>query len=138
MPGPGRPRLAERYGGHIRRCEDLIADRLPKVLDSLFALADGVTVAEATEQGERIYRKPPDRRACEYLVNRILGRPVEQVEHSGVGEPAPWEMSTDQLLDRAKQLLEMHGCQVIPQGNGRGVECVPADGDARANGQCVE
>jgi hypothetical protein len=138
MPGPGRPRLAERYGGHIRRCEDLIADRLPKLIDNLFALADGVTVTEATEQGERTYRNPPDRAANIYLIDRILGKPTALVEHAGPAEMQAWEMTTVELIDRVRAIAEAAGYQLIPPANGQCVECTVAGGEAQANGRCVE
>ncbi|MGD9617155.1 MAG: hypothetical protein AB7W06_17405 [Alphaproteobacteria bacterium] len=86
---PGRPRKAEKYGGHIARAEDLIADRLPQLVENLLKLAAGVLVQETGKDGgTEIFSKPPDRAANEYLLNRILGRPTDQVEVSGPdGEP---------------------------------------------------
>lgn len=86
---PGRPRKAEKYGGHIARAEDLIADRLPQLVENLLKLAAGVLVQETGKDGgTEIFTKPPDRAANEYLINRILGRPTDQVEVSGPdGEP---------------------------------------------------
>lgn len=84
MAGPGRPKKSEKYGGHIVAAEDRIAQRLDKILDNLFALADGVTVQEETKDGgTRIYTEPPDFKTNEYLANRILGKPTERIEHTG-------------------------------------------------------
>ena len=85
----GRPRKADLYGGHIRAAEDKVADRLPQLIDNLFALADGVTVQEEDENGgTRIYSRPPCRASNEYLINRIMGKPTETQEISGPdGEP---------------------------------------------------
>lgn len=80
----GRPRKAEKYGGHIARAEDLIADRLPQLVENLLKLAAGVLVQETDRDGGvEVFTKPPDRAANEYLINRILGRPTDQVEVSG-------------------------------------------------------
>jgi hypothetical protein len=84
----GRPKKADKYGGHIAQAEDLIADRLPSLIDNLFSLADGIEVQEETPNGPRIYSRPPDRQANEYLVNRIMGKPIDRRELTGKdGEP---------------------------------------------------
>jgi hypothetical protein len=80
----------------------------------------------------------PSFKAISYALNRILGKPTERVEHAGAVEMPPWEMSTDQLIDRARAILEAHGCQVVPQANWQCVECAPAGGEAQANGRGVE
>jgi hypothetical protein len=80
----GRPRKTDLYGGHIRAAEDQVADRLPHLMDNLFRLADGVTVQEEDREGNpRIYSRPPCRQSNEYLINRIMGKPVELQEISG-------------------------------------------------------
>jgi hypothetical protein len=80
-PGAGRKPRAERFAAKIASAEKKIADRLPEVIDSLFELAEGVTVQETDQNGrERVYTRAPDFRAASYLVDRILGKPVNQVE----------------------------------------------------------
>lgn len=80
----GRPKKSEKYGRHIVAAEDIIADRLPSLLENMFVLADGVTVEEEIRDGgRRIYTEPPDRQANEYLINRIMGKPTERVEVGG-------------------------------------------------------
>jgi hypothetical protein len=80
----GRPRKVDKYGGHIARAEDLIADRLPDLVENLFRLAEGVEVQKADRTGKPyVYSQPPDREANVYLINRILGKPKERIEHSG-------------------------------------------------------
>lgn len=82
----GRPRKSEKYGGHILAAEDIIADRLPSLIENMFALADGVTVQEATpDGGVRVYTRPPCRQSNEYLLNRIMGKPTERLEHDFSG-----------------------------------------------------
>ena len=91
-PGAGRPRKADVYRIPIRRAEKRIADSMPFILNRMLELAEGVTVQERIHGEEVIYRRPPDRAACEYLLNRIMGRPVEKskVEVSGpAGGPIP-------------------------------------------------
>lgn len=49
------------------------------------ALADGIYVEEQDATGKRIvYRRPPDRAANEYLINRVMGKPTDRTELSGV------------------------------------------------------
>lgn len=80
-PGSGRKPKAEKYQTAIARAEKRIADRLPEIIDNLLALAGGVTVQEADKDGNpRIYAKAPDFKSNEYLANRILGRPTENIE----------------------------------------------------------
>jgi hypothetical protein len=80
-PGAGRKPRAELHARPIKVAEKRIADRLPLLIDNLFTLADGVTIQEEDEDGNpRIYSRPPDRHANEYLVNRILGKPTERSE----------------------------------------------------------
>jgi len=114
-PGSGRKVKAEKYSGPIAAAEDRIAVRLPDLIDNLFVLADGVTVREPMPNGgERTYTKPPDYKANEYLLNRIMGKIPEvasgpngiQVEvtlmalqQSG-GEVAAWRrLMTERLLE---------------------------------------
>ena len=81
----GRPRKEDLYGGHIRAAEDRIADRLPELIDNLFALAAGVWVEEVSPGGEKrvVYQRPPCRQSNEYLLNRIMGRPTEVIQTHG-------------------------------------------------------
>lgn len=80
----GRPRKADKYGGHIAAAEDLIADRLPSLVENLFRLADGVNVKEVDDEGGvDYYTKPPDRQANQYLIDRIMDKPRQSVELGG-------------------------------------------------------
>jgi hypothetical protein len=82
--GSGRKSKSERFLGPIAEAEARIADRLPSLIDNLFTLADGVTVEEPMPNGGvQVYTRAPDRQANEYLINRIMGKPVERLEHSG-------------------------------------------------------
>lgn len=80
--GPGRPKKADKYRGKIERAEKQIADRLPELIENLFRLATGVMIEDINPiTGEKdIYQKPPDYKANEYLVNRIMGKPTERQE----------------------------------------------------------
>lgn len=79
-PGSGRPRKEVIYSSPIRDAEGKIRDRLPWIVDRLFELAEGVHVAEATRDGAVVYQRPPDRQACEYLLDRIMGKPTQPID----------------------------------------------------------
>jgi hypothetical protein len=79
--GAGRKPKREKYSGPINKAEKRIADRLPELLDNMFALAAGVTVQDVGADGTTdVYTRPPDRDANKYLIDRILGRPTERHE----------------------------------------------------------
>lgn len=83
--GPGRPKKRDKFAGAIVKGEKRIADRLPELIDWQFELAAGVWVEETTKDGERkVYKRPPDREAGQYLINRIMGKPIERQEIGGV------------------------------------------------------
>lgn len=88
-PGAGRKAKAEKFKQPIAKAEKRIADRLPSLIDNMMALADGIWVEEMTIEGARIvYKRPPDRQANQYLIDRILGKPTERHELTGEdGEP---------------------------------------------------
>jgi hypothetical protein len=99
MAGPGRPKKTEKYGRHIVEAEDLIADRLPELVENLFVLAGGVRVQEENANGGvYTYTKPPDYKSNEYLINRIMGKPTERYEHDFSG------LSDDELIARVQGL----------------------------------
>lgn len=83
-PGPGRKTRAERhdYTPAVIEAERSIHDKLPVLIENMFILACGVTVKETDSKTgkERVYTKPPDYRANEYLINRVMGKPKESVE----------------------------------------------------------
>lgn len=82
-PGAGRKRKADKFAAPIARAEGRIADRLPHLVDRMLELADGVLIEDLDEETgvTNVYRRPPDRQAIEYLMNRIMGRPTERYEH---------------------------------------------------------
>ena len=112
-PGAGRPRKADKFAGAIAKAEKRIADRLPELIDNMFSLANG-GYERVEEQwapagslwigsGDSARRMFPelkagdmvmvkrtvsvadkDRAANEYLINRILGKPIERQEIGGV------------------------------------------------------
>lgn len=80
-PGAGRKPKAVVYVQPIREAEKLIKDRLPWLVDRLFELAEGVRVESTGISGEPIvYQRPPDRASCEYLMDRIMGKPTQPVD----------------------------------------------------------
>lgn len=100
-PGAGRPRKSDKYAGHIVAAENAIADRLPQYIDNLSRLADGIYREEEDEQGVKyVYSTPPDRAANEYLINRIMGRPIDRKEF-GVDKDNPLKVLVQMVGDRA-------------------------------------
>jgi CubicO group peptidase (beta-lactamase class C family) len=94
-PGAGRPRKADAHARPIARAEKRIADKLPYLIDQMFELAAGVLVQEADGHGgTRIWDKPPDRAAIEYLLNRVMGKPTERVIHQGDDDAPPISVRT--------------------------------------------
>lgn len=94
----GRPRKTETFAGEIARAEKHIAKRLADYIRNLDALADGVMTEDINPiTGERfIYQKPPDRQANEYLLNRIMGKPIDRKEHVFPDKPVK-DMTDDEL-----------------------------------------
>jgi len=85
-PGAGRKPRDEKFKLPIAKAEKRIADRLPMLIDRMFELSEGVLVEEIDRDGTpRIYQRPPDYKAIEYLVNRIMGKPTERQEVSQDG-----------------------------------------------------
>jgi hypothetical protein len=79
-PGAGRKPRNVKFAGEIAQAEKWIADRLPFILEAQYDLALGVRVKEVKGEKERVYTKPPDKEAGQYLLNRVMGKPVERVE----------------------------------------------------------
>lgn len=90
-PGAGRKLKADKHAGAIAKAEKRIADKLPELIDNLLRLAQGVELQEFDKLGQAIIRdgevvtycEAPDRQANEYLINRIIGKPVDKREISG-------------------------------------------------------
>lgn len=132
--GPGRPRKRDQNAGAVARAEKQIRDRLPSLIENLFILANGgyerveETWAPAGSlykgsgaDAEKLYPGLPDdelvlikrtvsiadrdRAANEYLINRLMGRPMQALEHSGPGGgPIPYrevviELPPDEPVD---------------------------------------
>lgn len=100
-PGAGRKRKSDKFAGQIARAEKRIADRLPEIVDTLLELAAGVEVQSVDEEtgGTKVYSKPPDRQAAEYLLNRIMGKPTERVEQHQTFDPIDWESVPAEVRD---------------------------------------
>jgi hypothetical protein len=80
----GRPAKRDKYAGAIAKAEGRIAKNLTRYIENMEALADGVFIEEMTTDGLRIvFKRPPDRQANEYLINRVMGKPTERQEVSG-------------------------------------------------------
>ena len=95
-PGAGRKPKAERYESQIRKAEKRVADHLPRLIENLIQLADGVMTEEVNIlTGTRgVYTHPPDLRANQYLIDRIMGKPIDRKEFSGPDQgPIPLDVS---------------------------------------------
>lgn len=106
-PGAGRKRKADLYQAHIRAAEHKILDRLPEIVDWLLTLAEGVRVEETGLTGTPFtYQKPPDRGACEYLMDRIMGKPTQPfvVREAAERLAAQLGVPVQEVLTTAEQL----------------------------------
>lgn len=74
----GRPPVRQKYAPVINATHKALAEILrDNVPDALRELVCGVQVAEETEDGRVVYSRPPDLKAIEMVMNRILG-PLER------------------------------------------------------------
>jgi hypothetical protein len=93
----GRPSKADKFAGQIAKAEGRIAKNLVRYIENMEALADGIYVEEMTLEGARVvYKRPPDRQANQYLIDRIMGKPTDRKEHTFPDKPLE-EMSEDEL-----------------------------------------
>jgi hypothetical protein len=85
-PGAGKKPTRELYASKVRQAEKRIADRLPDIADALLRRALGVSVQTVDKDGGVVvYTEPPDVKAAAYLLDRIMGKPVQAQEVSGPG-----------------------------------------------------
>lgn len=69
------------FDSAIAKAEKRLADRLPDLLENMLVLANGVAIQDTNSEGEPVvYTRPPDRAANEYLINRVMGKPIEKSE----------------------------------------------------------
>jgi hypothetical protein len=81
--GSGRKRsdVREVFDTAITKAEKQIAAELPSLLSNMLVLANGVAIQDTNSEGEPVvYTRPPDRAANEYLINRVMGKPIEKSE----------------------------------------------------------
>lgn len=80
-PGAGRPPKHVINESPIRAAEKKISDRLPWLVDKLMELAEGIHEEKMIGENVAIvYKRPPDRQAAEYLIDRIMGKPTQPVD----------------------------------------------------------
>jgi len=81
----GRPPKRDKFARPIAAAEKRIVDWLPELIDLKMQLARGVLVEDINPVtgDQTVYQKPPDGKAIEYLIDRIMGKPTERREHSG-------------------------------------------------------
>jgi hypothetical protein len=87
--GAGRKPKVVRHARMIAKVEKLIADGLPKRIATLEALSDGILCQRETADGPKVYEVPPDRQANIFLVERIMGKAQESVDHTTDGDKLP-------------------------------------------------
>lgn len=96
--GAGRkPKALKRviFATPIQAAEGKIIDRLPWLLDKLFELSEGVYEEKTVGDGVvLVYKQPPDRQSCTYLIDRVLGKAMQPVDHSGEIEHKVSEVET--------------------------------------------
>jgi hypothetical protein len=89
-PGAGRKPKAQVFENEITKADKRIAKNLIRYIENMERLADGVLTEDTNivTGDTSVYREAPNRQANEYLINRIMGKPVERQEVSGRdGEP---------------------------------------------------
>lgn len=83
-PGAGRkPKAFRRLINEtpIQAAETMIRDRLPWLAERMFELAEGVHRDKAVNGTTVIvYQEIPDRQAIAYLMDRIMGKPVQPID----------------------------------------------------------
>jgi hypothetical protein len=84
--------------GPIAAAEQKITDNLPMIVDRMIELVNGVTVQETDSHGNaRVYSLPPDREAGRYLMDRVMGKPLQRADVNLTGnvvkaiDAAAWE-----------------------------------------------
>lgn len=83
-PGAGRPPKHVVHETPIRAAEKKILDRLPWIVDRLFLLVEGIY--EEKEMGQDtviVFKRPPDRQAAEYLIDRVMGKSTQSLDVTG-------------------------------------------------------
>lgn len=81
-PGAGRKPKEEKHATAISEAEQKIVDKLPLIVNAMTELALGVTVQEVDEDtgGVNVYTKKPEFKAGQYLMDRIMGKPVLKIK----------------------------------------------------------
>lgn len=114
-PGAGRKPKAVKYERPVNRAERQIVDSLPRIVDAQIKLALGqIIVSEETLEGPSVYAVPPDARAGQYLMNRIMGRPIERHEIEAdvdVANTTPTTDLDDETRQRVREALLTSGTE---------------------------
>lgn len=65
-----------------RRIQLKVGDKIDYLCEKLFELADGVWIFSKSPDGTIIktYKREPDSKAIQYLIDRVVGKPTQQVE----------------------------------------------------------
>jgi hypothetical protein len=97
--GAGRKPKRDTDPNAILEAEARIRSNLPKLIDNMLTVANGVTVQDMLLDGSTvIYTRAPDRQANEYLINRVMGKPTERKEVTGKGG-GPVQLDVEDMTD---------------------------------------
>jgi len=131
-PGAGRPRKEDKNAEAIGRAEELIKENWDEIVLGQIRLAVGVTVKEVDEDtgGVEIYSKPPDFKAGSYLMNHIIGTPVQRTKDEDAEDKISVYGQLIRELRTSRGLVEVE--EVAPQpGSEDGNETTDGSGDGR-------
>lgn len=106
-PGAGRKSKAQKFATEIAAAERQITDRLPDIVAAQIDLALGMTVQEVDPKtgGLKVYTRPPDAKAGQYLIDRIAGKPTQRIE-AEIETEGEVEVTSAALDAAARELAE--------------------------------
>jgi hypothetical protein len=114
-PGAGRKPKADKYVADINKAEKKIRDKLPDIVDAQIGLALGVVVKEFNPitQEDYFYKTVPDRAAGQYLMNRIMGAPLQKIAPTSPDGKEPYDNTGNSALaelhSRLDKILDKEG-----------------------------
>lgn len=99
-------RRARREAGQVTADAAMIAtfrgkvyEWMPRLADLMYELANGITVQEGQGDKVRVYQRPPDYRAISYLMDRVMGKPLTEVD------PATARLNTARAVYLEEQVM---------------------------------
>ena len=97
-----------RRGRLNRRVETMVAKKGKHLLDKMFELAEGIYLVDKKSDKElRYYQVPPNYNAITYLLDRVLGKPVQKADKDEDGRRGI--VAVEQIIKRlADGTIEEH------------------------------